>query len=171
MARDQDDLVPRLNGRWFVSAASDAIYARYRGIVWTADTAVTMDDQAELSFTVDDDDQLTFYERIRHPPTWSQYVQRQAEKELQKSASRPTPEWQKPMTEAERRRRRARDLECRLRMLGFHCPPGTLEPLTQDEQLTRSPVAVSTTSDRAVAGVVMQGRIRRVFTPPKITVR
>ena len=73
--------------------------------------------------------------------------------------------------ELERRRRRARDLERGVRKLGFHCPPGTFEPLTQDAHLARSPAAVSTTSDRAVAGVVMQGRIRRVFTPPQITVR
>ena len=36
-----------------------------------------------------------FYERIRHTPTWSEYVQRQAQKEHQKSAERPTPEWMK----------------------------------------------------------------------------
>ena len=42
------------------------------------------------------------------------------------------------MTEAEHKRR-ARDLERRLRALGVHCSPGTLEPLTQDAQLARSP--------------------------------
>jgi hypothetical protein len=65
------------------------------------------------------------------------------------------------MTEAEQERRRARDLERRLRKLGFHCPPGTLEPLTQDDHLSHSPTAVRA-SDRAVAGgPIMQGRIRR----------
>ncbi len=78
------------------------------------------------------------------------------------------------MTEAEQERGRARDLERRLRALGFYCPPGTFEPLTDDahDTPTRSPAAVETTSDRgAVGGAVMWGRIRRNFTPPKITVR
>ena len=75
------------------------------------------------------------------------------------------------MTEAEQERRRARDLERRLRALGVRCPPGTLEPLSQDAHLARSPAAVETTSDRALAGgLVMTGRIRRVFETP-ITVR
>ena len=45
----------------------DLIYAPYRGVVWTADTAVPMADTAELAFTVDDDGELRFYERIRRP--------------------------------------------------------------------------------------------------------
>ena len=53
-------------------------------------------DTAELAFVVDDDLKLHFYERIRNPSTWSEYVRRQAEKEHQKTASRPTPEWMKP---------------------------------------------------------------------------
>jgi hypothetical protein len=61
------------------------------------------------------------------------------------------------MTEAEQERRRARDLERRLRRLGIHCPPGTLEPLTQDAHLARSPAAVPATSDRTVAGEVIYG--------------
>jgi hypothetical protein len=76
------------------------------------------------------------------------------------------------MTEAEQERGRARDLERRLRALGFYCPPGTFEPLTDDAHPTRSPAAVETTSDRGAVGrAVMSGRIRRNFTPPKITVR
>ena len=91
----EDDLVPREQG-WFVSAGSDRIYAPYRGVVWTADTAVPLAETADLAFVVDDDLQLRFYERVRHPSTWSEYVRRQTEKKLQKTAARPTPEWQKP---------------------------------------------------------------------------
>ena len=74
------------------------------------------------------------------------------------------------MTEAEleRRRSQGRDLERRLRALGFDVRPGSCAPL-EDDDLHRSPAAVET-SDRAGAGVVMQGRIRRVFETP-ITVR
>ena len=90
------DLVPRLGGRWLVSAGSDRIYIPHRGVVWDADSAVPMADAVELSFTVGDNGELSFYERITQPPTWSEYVQRQAQKELQKSAERPTPEWMKP---------------------------------------------------------------------------
>ena len=59
-----DDLVPRLGGRWLVSAGMDLIYAPYRGVVWAADTAVAIADTTELAFVVDDDLKLHFYERI-----------------------------------------------------------------------------------------------------------
>ena len=66
------------------------------------------------------------------------------------------------MTELELRQRRARDLERRLRALGIHCRTGALEPLTDDPHVTRTPAAVTTTSDRAVVGgPVMSGRIVR----------
>ena len=72
--------------------------------------------------------------------------------------------------ELERRRRQGRDLERRLRALGFDVRPGSCAPLEVDD-LHRSPAAVETTSDRVVAGgPVMTGRIRRYFETP-ITVR
>ena len=74
----------------------DLIYAPYRGVVWTADTAVPLADAAELSFSVGDDLELHFYERIRNPATWSEHIEKQAEKEHRKIAARPTPEWMKP---------------------------------------------------------------------------
>ena len=62
------------------------------------------------------------------------------------------------MTEAEQRRR-AWDLERRLRRLGFHVRPGLFEPL-RDEQPTRS----------ATAALLAPKRIRRYYETP-ITVR
>ena len=75
------------NGRWFVSASTDAIFAPYRGAVWTADSIVPLGDTAELSFVVGEGDQLRFYERVRHPSTWSEYVQRQAAKQYQQAST------------------------------------------------------------------------------------
>jgi hypothetical protein len=94
----EDDFVSRLNGRWFVSASSDAIYAPYRGAVRVADSVVPLADTAELCFVVGDGDEVRFFERIRHPATWSEHVRRQTEKKLQKTAARPTPQWMKPST-------------------------------------------------------------------------
>ena len=118
----QDDLVPRLNGRWFVSAATDAIFAPYRGAVWVADSIVPLSDTAELSFVVTDDLEVRFYERVRHPATWSEYVHRQAAKDQQR-LRREADARVDEVTEADRRLR-ARDLERRLRALGIHCPSG-----------------------------------------------
>ena len=89
-----DDLVTRHRG-WLVSAASDRIYVRHQGVVWTGDTAVPVADTEELSFVVGDDLELRFFQRIRHPATWSEHIRRQTAKELQKTAPKPTPEWMK----------------------------------------------------------------------------
>ena len=62
------------------------------------------------------------------------------------------------MTEAEQRRR-ARDLERRLRALGIHVRPGMFEPL-EDARTTRS----------ATAAILAPKRIRRYYETP-ITVR
>ncbi len=73
----------------------DKIYVPHKGVVWNADTAVPMADAVELAFTVGDNGELRFYERVMRPATWSEYVKRQADKEHQKTAARPTPEWMK----------------------------------------------------------------------------
>ena len=74
------------------------------------------------------------------------------------------------MTDTEKKRLRARDLERRLRALGIDCPPGALEPL-EDERLTRSPVA--TASDRPVAGgsLLAPQRIVRLGSGPSLGLR
>ena len=64
--------------------------------MWAGDTAVPDGRYEELAFTVGDDLELHFYQRIRHPATWSEYIRRQAAKEHQKTAPKPTPEWMKP---------------------------------------------------------------------------
>ena len=150
----QDDLVPRLNGRWFVSAATDAIFAPYRGAVWVADSIVPLSDTAELSFVVTDDLEVRFYERVRHPVNLVG-VRPQAGRDEPAEDCGEADARVDEVTEADRRLR-ARDLERRLRALGIHCPSGALEPLT------RSPAAASTTSDRAVVGgPVLTGRVVR----------
>ena len=90
-----DDLVPR-HRDWLVSASSDRIYIRHQGVVWAGDTAIPQVDNEELAYTVGDDRELHFYQRIRHPSAWSEHIRRQTAKELQKSAEEPTPEWMKP---------------------------------------------------------------------------
>ena len=35
----EDDFVERPGGRWLVSASTDAIYIRHKGVTWEADTA------------------------------------------------------------------------------------------------------------------------------------
>ena len=92
----KDDFVPRLGGHWLVSAGSDRIYVPYRGTVWAADSVVPIADTVELSFVVDDDLEVRFYERLKHPSTWSEHVRKQTAKQLQKTAPQPTPEWMKP---------------------------------------------------------------------------
>ena len=82
-----DDLAPRLGGRWPVAASDDRIYAPYRGVVWVADSIVPMADTVDLCFYVSDADELHFFKRVKRPATWSEYVRRQTEKRLQKTAS------------------------------------------------------------------------------------
>ncbi len=54
---------------------------------------VIVNTTAELWFAISDAGELVFYER--QPRMWSEMVRRQAEKELRRTAVRPTPEWQK----------------------------------------------------------------------------
>ena len=89
-----DDLVPRHRG-WLVSASSHRIDVPHQGVIWAGDTAIPQADTEELSFIVGDDLGLRFYQRIRHPSTWSEHVRRQTAKELQKAAPKPAPEWMK----------------------------------------------------------------------------
>ena len=90
----EDDLVERQGGTVLVSASSDAIFRRFRGTTWVADSAVVMNDQVELAFTVGDNGELSFFEQL--PGTWTQHIERKAERELAKAAPKPTPEWMKP---------------------------------------------------------------------------
>ena len=90
----EDDLVARHRG-WLVSAGSDRIYIQHKGVVWAGDSVVPLADTEELSFVVGDELELRFYQRVRHPATWSEYVRRQAAKELQKTTEKPTPELMK----------------------------------------------------------------------------
>jgi hypothetical protein len=71
----EDDLVPR--GRvWLVSASTDAVYRRDRGLVFAPGSVSIVDEVRPLHFTVGDDGELTFYERERE--TWSAIVARRA---------------------------------------------------------------------------------------------
>ena len=90
-----DDLVPRLGGRWLVSAGTDLIYAATEASCGQLTRPWRWPTQIELAFVVDDDDQASF---LRARPATGDVVgvrRRQAEKELQKTAERPTPEWMK----------------------------------------------------------------------------
>jgi hypothetical protein len=70
-----DDLVPRGRG-WHVSAESDQIYTRYRGVAFQTGSAAMICDRAEIYYTVDGDDRLVLYEK-QHG-SWSQLIARQA---------------------------------------------------------------------------------------------
>jgi hypothetical protein len=54
---------------------------------------VVLNDRAEYQFFVDAADEVHFLER--QAKRWSDMVASQTEKKLQKTASRPTPEWRK----------------------------------------------------------------------------
>ena len=81
----EDDFVSR--GRWFVSASTDHIYMPARGVVFAAYSVTVIADQAELSFFVDDDGDLRFFERV--PGTWTEHLEKRAARELAKAAPKP----------------------------------------------------------------------------------
>jgi hypothetical protein len=83
------DLVRR--GRLLVAASTDALYKPYRGTVFTTGSAAAIPDMAPLAYTVDEDGQLWFYERLHG--TWSERVARQDERERRRNAPRETPAW------------------------------------------------------------------------------
>lgn len=57
----EDDLVPRGYRGWsLVSASTDAVYERVRGVVFRSSSASVVADVTPLYFTVDDDGELTF---------------------------------------------------------------------------------------------------------------
>jgi hypothetical protein len=64
------DLVHRDNYFW-VSAATDAVFVRYRGEVWNVLGGIDFAEQNPLYFTVDGSG-IELYER--HPQTWSEIV-------------------------------------------------------------------------------------------------
>jgi hypothetical protein len=71
-----NDLVPRNQGRWLVSAETDAIYTLFRGTVFAPLSVNVVANLTELSFYVDSDGDLVFLERL--PGKWSEHVERQA---------------------------------------------------------------------------------------------
>ena len=82
----EDDLVPRARG-WLVSAETDAIYTRVRGIVFAPYAVSVISDHAPLAFYADRDGELVFLERI--PGTWTEHLEKRAARELAKAAPRP----------------------------------------------------------------------------------
>ena len=82
----EDDFVPRGRG-YLVSAATDHVYTPMCGVVFQPDSVNVIAEFAPLYFTVDADDELTFYER--QPWTWTEHLEKQAAKELRKAAPKP----------------------------------------------------------------------------------
>ena len=83
----ENDLVPRLGGRWLVSASSDRIYQRVLGTVFLPYSVSAIADRTELAFYVDDDGELVFLEQLLG--TWTEHLEKQAAKELRKAAPKP----------------------------------------------------------------------------------
>jgi hypothetical protein len=83
----ENDLVPRLGGRWLVSASSDRIYQLVRGTVFLPYSVTEVADRTELSFYVDDDGDVVFLEQL--PGTWTQHLEKKAARELRKAAPKP----------------------------------------------------------------------------------
>jgi hypothetical protein len=83
----ENDLVPRLGGRWLVSASTDAVYTPVRGAVFLSYLADVVADQAPLHYFVDGDDELHFFERL--PETWTQHLEKKAARDLRKAAPKP----------------------------------------------------------------------------------
>ena len=69
----EDDFVPRGRG-WLVSAGTDAVYEKARGVIFQPYSVNVIADHTELSYYVDGDGDLVFLERL--PGTWSEYVER-----------------------------------------------------------------------------------------------
>ena len=82
----EDDLVPRARG-YLVSAATDHVYTPTRGVVFQPHSVNVMANLAPLYFTVDADDELTFYER--QPWTWTAFLEKRAARELAKDTPKP----------------------------------------------------------------------------------
>ena len=86
----EDDFVSRGRGL-FVSAASDHVYAAVRGIVFATASVTIIADQSPLYFVVGDNGELAFYER--QPRTWTEMLERKAERERRRNAPKSRPRW------------------------------------------------------------------------------
>ena len=84
----ENDLVPRNQGHWLVSASTDAIYTPVRGVVFQPDSVNLIAEYAPLHYFVDDDDdELHFFERL--PGTWTEHLEKRAAREPAKAAPKP----------------------------------------------------------------------------------
>ena len=60
---------------------------RWRGVVFQPDSVNVIAELAPLYFTVDANDELTFYER--QPWTWTAFLEKRAARQLARAAPRP----------------------------------------------------------------------------------
>lgn len=86
----EDDFVPRGRGL-LVSASTDHVYAPVRGVVFVTASVTIIADQSPLYFVVGDDGELAFYER--QPQTWTEMLERQAERDRRRAAPKPRAKW------------------------------------------------------------------------------
>ena len=84
----ENDLVPRLGGRWLVSASTDRIYQRVRGTVFAPHSVSAIADRTEMSYYIDEDGELVFLEQLHG--TWTEHLEKHAARERAKAARKAT---------------------------------------------------------------------------------
>jgi hypothetical protein len=83
----------RRNRSWFVEADSDIVLQAVRGVVFDPAGTSVIATMTELSFTVSDEGDLTFYERVPGVPTWTWFLEQQQERERRRNAPKAKPAW------------------------------------------------------------------------------
>jgi hypothetical protein len=73
-------------GPWWVHPDSDRLFTQYRGVAFATGSVSLVADRAELVFTVHGDE-LSLYERVFSPASWTEHVERQAKRQQQRAAS------------------------------------------------------------------------------------
>jgi hypothetical protein len=85
--REIDEPVER--APWLVDAASDRVFRRHRGDVWTPGAASTLTPDLELTFYVDADETVRFVERVSGVTTYTELLGRRARQEREREQPPP----------------------------------------------------------------------------------
>ena len=85
---DRERSLPRVGGRWLVSASTDRIYQRVRGTVFAPHSVSAIADRTEMSCYVDEDGELVFLEQLHG--TWTEHLEKHAARERAKAARKAT---------------------------------------------------------------------------------
>jgi hypothetical protein len=77
---------------YYVHASTDALFTPYRGAAFESGSAWVVADLLELYFYVRDGE-VVLFEKVPSPATYTEFLERRAERERRRNAPKPRPAW------------------------------------------------------------------------------